>query len=404
MHHENNAASLPLAGVRVLDLSRVLAGPMCAMALADLGADVIKVEHPARGDDTRDWGLRIGTRNTSYFNSANRNKRSITLDLQSEAGLKLARELAARSDVVIQNFKVGGAEKLGLGYEQLAELNPRLVYCSISGYARFTPEAERPGYDLVVQGEAGVMATNGEAGQGPLKFGVAAVDMFTGMYSAQAILAALYARQSSGRGRHVQMALYDCGLMITSYYGMEALLQGGDPAKFGNAHPSIVPYGVFDAADGPLVITVGNNGQFQRFCRDVIDRPEWADDERFATNTARSQHRGTLLPQLREALRQFTRAELLQRLTAAQIPCGEVLGMFEALQSERTAQAGLLHRYEDSEAGVQSVLAPPYAIDGQRMPVRMPPPHMGEHTEQVFKELLQLDDDAIADLRSRGVI
>ena len=404
MHHENNAASLPLAGVRVLDLSRVLAGPMCAMALADLGADVIKVEHPARGDDTRDWGLRIGTRNTSYFNSANRNKRSITLDLQSEAGLKLARELAARSDVVIQNFKVGGAEKLGLGYEQLAELNPRLVYCSISGYARFTPEAERPGYDLVVQGEAGVMATNGEAGQGPLKFGVAAVDMFTGMYSAQAILAALYARQSSGRGRHVQMALYDCGLMITSYYGMEALLQGGDPAKFGNAHPSIVPYGVFDAADGPLVITVGNNSQFQRFCRDVIDRPEWADDERFATNTARSQHRDTLLPQLREALRQFTRAELLQRLTAAQIPCGEVLGMFEALQSERTAQAGLLHRYEDSEAGVQSVLAPPYAIDGQRMPVRMPPPHMGEHTEQVFKELLQLDDDAIADLRSRGVI
>ncbi|MBO4123175.1 CoA transferase [Cupriavidus gilardii] len=404
MHQENKGASLPLAGVRVLDLSRVLAGPMCAMALADLGADVIKVEHPARGDDTRDWGLRIGTRNTSYFNSANRNKRSVTLDLQSEDGLKLARELAARSDVVIQNFKVGGAEKLGLGYEQLAALNPRLVYCSISGYARFTPEAERPGYDLVVQGEAGVMATNGEAGQGPLKFGVAAVDMFTGMYSAQAILAALYARQSTGRGRHVQMALYDCGLMITSYYGMEALLQGEDPAKFGNAHPSIVPYGVFDAADGPLVITVGNNGQFQRFCRDVIGRPEWAEDERFATNTARSQHRDILLPQLREALRQFTRADLLQRLAAAQIPCGEVLGMFEALQSQRTAQAGLLHRYEDSEAGTQAVLAPPYAIDGQRMPVRMPPPHMGEHTQEVFRELLQLDDAQLADLRARGVI
>lgn len=401
---QHSALPLPLAGVRVLDLSRVLAGPMCAMALADLGADVIKVEHPARGDDTRDWGLRIGTRNTSYFNSANRNKRSVTLDLQSEDGLKLARELAARSDVVIQNFKVGGAEKLGLGYEQLAELNPRLVYCSISGYARFTPEAERPGYDLVVQGEAGVMATNGEAGQGPLKFGVAAVDMFTGMYSAQAILAALYARQSTGRGRHVQMALYDCGLMITSYYGMEALLQGEDPAKFGNAHPSIVPYGVFDAADGPLVITVGNNGQFQRFCHDVIGRPEWAEDERFATNTARSQHRDILLPQLRAALRQFTRADLLQRLAAAQIPCGEVLGMFEALQSQRTAQAGLLHRYEDSEAGTQAVLAPPYAIDGQRMPVRMPPPHMGEHTQEVFKELLQLDDAQLADLRARGVI
>lgn len=404
MQQEQKAAPLPLAGLRVLDLSRVLAGPMCAMALADLGADVVKVEHPSRGDDTRDWGVRIGTRNTSYFNSANRNKRSVTLDLQSEEGAALARQLAAQSDVVIQNFKVGGAEKLGLGYDQLAALNPRLVYCSISGYARFTPEAERPGYDLVVQGEAGVMATNGEAGQGPLKFGVAAVDMFTGMYAAQAILAALYARQSTGRGRHVQMALYDCGLMITSYYGMEALLKQGDPPKFGNAHPSIVPYGVFEAADGPLVITVGNNGQFQRFCRDVIDRPEWAEDERFATNTARSAHRDTLLAEIRAALRTFSRADLLQRLTAAQIPCGEVLGMLDALQSERTAQAGLLHRFDDSEAGPQAVLAPPYAMDGQRMPVRLPPPHMGQHTHEVFRERLALDDAAIAGLHARGVI
>jgi crotonobetainyl-CoA:carnitine CoA-transferase CaiB-like acyl-CoA transferase len=228
--------------------------------------------------------------------------------------------------------------------------------------------------------------------------------MFTGMYSAQAILAALFARQSTGRGRHVQMALYDCGVMITSYYGMEALLKAGDPPKFGNAHPSIVPYGVFEAADGPLVITVGNNGQFQRFCREVIDCPEWADDERFATNTARSAHRDVLLAEVRERLQRFTRAELLQRLTAAQIPCGEVLGMLDALQSERTAQAGLLHRFEDSEAGAQAVLAPPYALDGQRLPVRMPPPHMGEHTHEVFKELLKLDDSAIADLQSRGVI
>ncbi|RZT42146.1 CaiB/BaiF CoA transferase family protein [Cupriavidus agavae] len=404
MQHSNSAPALPLAGVRVLDLSRVLAGPMCAMALADLGADVIKVEHPARGDDTRDWGVRIGARNTSYFNSANRNKRAITLDLQTEAGMKLARELAAISDVVIQNFKVGGAEKLGLGYEQLREVNPRLVYCSISGYARFTPEAGRPGYDLVVQGESGVMATNGEAGQGPLKFGVAAVDMFTGMYSAQAILAALYARHTTGEGRHVQMALYDCGLMITSYYGMEALLKAGDPPKFGNAHPSIVPYGVFEAADGPLVITVGNNGQFQRFCREVIGRPEWAEDERFATNTARSAHRDILLAEVRQALARFTRAELLARLTAAQIPCGEVFGMLEALQSERTAQAGLLHRFDDSEAGPQAVLAPPYALDGQRMPVRRAPPHLGEHNREVFADLLRLDDDTIAGLQAQGVI
>jgi crotonobetainyl-CoA:carnitine CoA-transferase CaiB-like acyl-CoA transferase len=377
---------------------------MCAMALADLGADVIKVEHPSRGDDTRDWGVRVGTRNTSYFNSANRNKRSVTIDLQSAAGVQIARELAARSDVVIENFKVGGADKLGLGYEQLSASNPRLVYCSISGYARSTSEAQRPGYDLLVQGEAGIMAMNGEAGQGPLKFGVAAVDMFTGMYAGQAILAALYERHATGRGRHVQMALYDCGLMITSYYGMEALLKAGDPPKFGNAHPSIVPYGVFDAADGPVVITVGNNGQFVRFCEQVVGRPEWAADPRFATNTERSANREILLPLVREALRGLSRRELLASLAAAGIPCGEVLGMYEALTSPRTAQANLLHHFDDAEAGPQSVLAPPYVMDGERTPVRRPPPHLGQHTDEVLREVLAMDDQAIAAARAQQAI
>lgn len=394
----------PLAGLRVLDLSRVLAGPMCAMALADLGADVIKVEHPSRGDDTRDWGVRVGTRNTSYFNSANRNKRSVTIDLQSAAGVQIARELADKSDVVIENFKVGGADKLGLGYEALSASNPRLVYCSISGYARSTPEAQRPGYDLLVQGEAGIMAMNGEAGQGPLKFGVAAVDMFTGMYAGQAILAALYERHATGRGRHVQMALYDCGLMITSYYGMEALLKAGDPPKFGNAHPSIVPYGVFDAADGPVVITVGNNGQFVRFCEQVVGRPEWATDPRFATNTARSANREVLLPLVREALRGMGRRALLDSLAQASIPCGEVLGMHEALTSQRTAQARLLHHFDDTEAGQQTVLAPPYVMDGERTPVRRPPPHLGQHTDEVLREVLAMDDQAIAAARAQQAI
>ncbi|MDM0005761.1 CaiB/BaiF CoA-transferase family protein [Variovorax sp. J22G73] len=394
----------PLAGLRVLDLSRVLAGPMCAMALADLGADVIKVEHPSRGDDTRDWGVRVGTRNTSYFNSANRNKRSVTIDLQSDAGVQIARELADKSDVVIENFKVGGADKLGLGYEALSASNPRLVYCSISGYARSTPEAQRPGYDLLVQGEAGIMAMNGEAGQGPLKFGVAAVDMFTGMYAGQAILAALYERHTTGRGRHVQMALYDCGLMITSYYGMEALLKAGDPPKFGNAHPSIVPYGVFDAADGPVVITVGNNGQFVRFCEQVVGRPEWATDPRFATNTARSANREVLLPLVREALRGMSRRALLDSLAQASIPCGEVLGMHEALTSQRTAQARLLHHFDDTEAGQQTVLAPPYVMDGERTPVRRPPPHLGQHTDEVLREVLAMDDQAIAVARAQQAI
>ena len=215
----NLTSSLPLAGVRVLDLSRVLAGPWCGMVLGDLGAEVIKVEHPKRGDDTRDWGLRVGSTETAYFNSVNRNKRSVSLDLQTAEGQQIARELAQKCDVVIQNFKFGGAEKLGLGYEQLKQGHEDLIYCSISGYDRTGPEAARPGYDLVVQGEAGLMALNGEADQPPLKFGVAAVDLFTGMYSAQAVLAALFERQQTGKGRHIEMALFDCGLMISRITG-----------------------------------------------------------------------------------------------------------------------------------------------------------------------------------------
>jgi crotonobetainyl-CoA:carnitine CoA-transferase CaiB-like acyl-CoA transferase len=395
---------LPLDGVRVLDLSRVLAGPLCAQALGDLGAEVIKIEHPGRGDDTRDWGLRVGERNTAYFNSANRNKQSVGVDLQKPEGQRIVRELAARSDVLIQNFKFGGIERMGLGYEDLKALNPGLVYCSIAGYRSDGPEATRPGYDLVVQGEAGLMAINGEEGQGPLKFGVAAVDMFTGMYAAQAILAALYDRQRTGHGRHVEMALYDCGLMITAYYGMEALLLGEDPPKYGNAHPSIVPYGVFDAADGPLVITVGNNAQFQRFCTEVIERPDLARDERFVTNIGRASNRGALLPELRAELARRPRELLLARLTAAGIPCGEVLGLLEALQSRRCAEAGLVAELPNAETSRVQVLAPPYRIDGRRMPVRAAPPVLAQDTDRVLGDLLGMDAQAIADLKQGGVL
>lgn len=398
------ASIQPLSGIRVLDLSRVLAGPLCAMALGDLGADVIKVEHPARGDDTRDWGVRVGGRNTSYFNSANRNKRSICLDLQTEEGQAIARQLAAKADVVIQNFKPGGAEKLGLGYEDLRGLNPGLVYCSIAGYSVLSPEKKRLGYDLVIQGETGIMAMNGEEGQGPLKFGVAAVDMFTGMNAAQAILAVLYERTRTGRGRHVQMALYDNGLAITSYYGLAALLARQDPAKFGNSHPAIVPYGVFEAKDGPLVIAVGNNGQYRRFCEQVIERPDLANDPRFEKNIDRSRHRDTLVPLLEACIRQYVRAELLERLERADIPCGMVYGLYEALESDRTREAGMLHHFDDPEAGPQAIHAPPYVIDQQRSPVRHRPPHLGEHTEDVLREILGVQDDTLNGLKARKII
>lgn len=395
---------LPLAGVRVLDLSRVLAGPMCAMALADLGAEVIKVELPGRGDDTRDWGIRVGKTETAYFNSANRNKEAICLDLQSPEGQAIARELAAKCDVVIQNFKFGGAEKFGVGYEQLREVNPKLIYCSVSGYDRTGPEAARPGYDLVIQGEAGLTALNGEPGQPPLKFGVAAVDMFTGMYAAQAVLAALFDRQRGGPGRHIEMALFDCGLMITAYYGLEALLINDDPPKYGNAHPSIIPYGIFDAADGPMVVAVGNNAQFDRFCRQVIDRPDLADDERFKTNLSRGKNRDALVPEIHAELKRRKRKDLLARLSAAGIPCGEVLGLLEALQSKRAIDGGLVTEQPHPVAGKTNVLAPPYRLDGQRPPVRLPPPQLGQHTDEVLRAVLGMSDERLAELHAKGVL
>ena len=397
-------SSLPLAGVRIIDFSRILAGPWCAMVLGDLGAEVIKVEHPERGDDTRDWGLRIGATETPYFNSVNRNKRSICLDLQTAEGQQIACDLVLKSDVVVQNFKFGGFEKMGLGYEQLSAQHPGLIYCSITGYDRTGPEAARPGYDLVIQGEAGLMALNGEPTQPPLKFGTAVVDMMTGMYAAQAILAALFERQKTGKGRDIGMALFDSGLMITAYYGLEALLMEKDPPRFGNAHPSIMPYGVYEAKDGPVVIAVGNNVQFQRFCNDVINRPDILADERFKTNINRAANREFLGPILKHEISSRLRKDLLDSLSKVGIPCGEVAGLHEALTSQRVSDAGLLTTQAHPLAGSVKVMAPPYLFDGKRLPVRKAPPVLGEGTHEVLQSLLGISDDHLARLQGDGVI
>ncbi len=394
----------PLQGVRVLDLSRVFAGPLCGMVLADFGAEVIKVEHPGRGDDTRDWGMRIGKTETTYYNSMNRNKRSVTVDLQTPEGVKIIHDLLPQCDVVVQNFKTGGAEKLGLGYEQLKAIKPDLIYCSVAGYDSSGPEAKRPGYDLVIQGESGLMALNGEANTPPLKFGVAVVDLMTGMYAAQAVLAALFQRTRTGKGRHIEMALYDCGLMITGYYGLDAMLLGHDPQRYGNAHPSIVPYGMYDAADGPLIIAVGNNAQFDKFCRQVIERPDIVEDPRFATNVERAKNRLVLGPMLKELIAGFARDVLLQRMTAAGIPCGKVAGLHEALTSERTRRGGLLQELPHPVAGSTHVFAPPYRLDGQRLPIRNAPPTLGEGTREVLQQLLQLSEPELQALRDKGVL
>ena len=401
---QNQDIDFPLEGVRVLDLSRVFAGPLCGMVLADFGAEVVKVEHPGRGDDTRDWGIRIGKTETTYYNSMNRNKRSITLDLQSSAGVEIVYSLLPQFDVVIHNFKSGGAEKLGLGYEQLKAIKPDLIYCAVAGYDSSGPEAKRPGYDLVIQGEAGLMALNGEAGMPPLKFGVAVVDLVTGMYAAQAVLAALFRRERTGKGRLIEMALYDSGITVTGYYGLDALQLGHDPERYGNAHPSIVPYGMYEAADGPLIIAVGNNSQFDKFCRQVIMRPDIVEDQRFSTNVNRARNRLELLPMLKALIGSFPRDLLLERLTAAGIPCGRVAGLHEALTSERTRRSGLLRDMPHPVVGTTPVFAPPYRLDGQRLPIRHAPPTLGEGTREVLQRLLTLDDAQLQDLQARGVL
>ena len=401
---QQGGLDFPLEGVRVLDLSRVFAGPLCGQVLADFGAEVVKVEYPGRGDDTRDWGMRIGKTETTYYSAMNRNKRSVTLDLQSEEGARLVRDMLPQFDVVIHNFKHGGAEKLGLGYEQLKAVKPDLIYCAISGYDTSGPQAARPGYDLVIQGETGLMAINGEAEQPPLKFGVAIVDMMTGMYAAQAVLAALFRRERTGRGRLIEMALYDCGIMISSYYALDAMLLGRDPRRYGNAHPSIVPYGMFEAADGPLIITVGNNAQFDKFCRQVLMRPDIVEDPRYATNVERGKHRVALLAMLTDLLKTYPRDLLLQRMQAMGIPCGKVLGLHEALTSETTRRGGLLREMPHPVAGTTHTFAPPYRLDGQRLPIRRAPPVLGEGTRDVLRSLLNLSDAELAALRDRGVL
>ena len=398
------AMDFPLEGVRVLDLSRVFAGPLCGQILGDFGSEVIKVEHPGRGDDTRDWGMRIGKTETTYYNSMNRNKRSITIDLQTKEGVQLVYDLLPQFDVVIHNFKHGGAEKLGIGYEQLKAIKPDVIYCSVGGYNSSTPEAARPGYDLVIQAEAGLMAINGEDGTPPLKFGVAVVDLMTGMYAAQAVLAALFRRTRTGKGKHIEMALYECGLTVNGYYGLDAMLMGKDTQRYGNANPSIVPYGLFEAKDGPLIIAVGNNSQFEKFCRQVVQRPDIVEDPRFATNVERSKNRLELLPLMKQVIATFEREVLLERMAACGIPSGRVAGLYEALTCERTQSTGMLQQMPHPVVGQTWVFAPPYRLDGQRLPIRSAPPTLGEGTREVLQKLLQLPEEELQALQAKGVL
>lgn len=403
-----------LSHLRVLDLSRVLAGPWSGQILADLGADVIKVERPGSGDDTRAWGPPFlkdaqgeNTSEAAYYLSANRNKRSVTIDFTQPEGQRLVRELAAKSDVVIENFKVGGLAAYGLDYPSLKAVNPKLVYCSITGFGQTGPYAKRAGYDFMIQGLGGLMSLtgrpDGEEGAGPVKVGVALTDILTGLYSTVAILAALGHRDQAGVGQHIDMALLDVQVACLANQAMNYLTTGNPPRRLGNAHPNIVPYQDFPTADGDFILTVGNDGQFRKFA-EVAGQPQWADDPRFATNKLRVANRAELIPLIRQATVFKTTAEWVSQLEAAGVPCGPINDLAQMFQDPQVLARGLAVSMPHALAGAVPQVASPIRLSETPVEYRRAPPLLGEHTEAVLGDVLGLGADALERLRSSGVL
>ena len=387
-----------LSGLRVLDLSRVLAGPWAGQMLADLGADVVKVERPGAGDDTRAWGppyLRDAdgrdTSEAAYFLSANRNKRSITIDFTQPAGQQQVRELVQRADVLIENFKVGGLAAYGLDYASLQALNPRLIYCSVTGFGQQGPYAKRAGYDFMIQAMGGLMSitgkADGEEGAGPVKVGVALTDILTGLYASNAILAALAERERSGLGQYIDLALLDVQIACLGNQALNYLTTGVPPKRLGNAHPNIVPYQDFPTADGDFILTVGNDGQFRKFC-EVAGRPEWATDARFATNSARVANRDELIPLIRQVTVFRTTAEWIAALEQAGVPCGPINDLAQVFTDPQVQARGTRIRMAHPLAGEVDLVANPIRLSRTPVDYRRPPPLLGEHNTEVLADWL----------------
>ncbi|WP_302410220.1 CaiB/BaiF CoA transferase family protein [Comamonas kerstersii] len=409
-----------LAGIKVLDLSRVLAGPWATQMLADLGADVIKVERPEAGDDTRHWGPPFlkdehgnDTREASYFTACNRNKRSITVDMAHPEGQALLRKMAAEADVVVENFKVGGLKQYGLDYDSLKTLNPRLIYCSITGFGQEGPYAERAGYDLMVQAMCGLMSITGHAddqpGGGPLKVGVAVIDVFTGLYASNAILAAINARDNArtgtGQGQYIDMALLDVGMAVLANQAAGFLATGKAPGRAGNIHPSLAPYQDFRSSDGNVLLAIGNDGQFARFCA-AAGKPEWAQDSRFATNTARVQNRPTLLALMEPLMRTRTTAEWIALLEDKAVPCGPINTIAQAFDDPQVQARGIRKALpRDAGDGIAQIatVASPMRLSATPVSYRNAPPALGQHTQQVLQEL-GLSPEEITALQSAKVV
>ena len=403
-----------LSHIRVLDLSRVLAGPWAGQILADLGAEVIKIERPGVGDDTRHWGPPFlkdaqgeNTSEAAYYLSANRNKQSLTVDFTQAEGRRLVREMVAKADILIENFKVGGLAAYGLDYAALKDLNPKLIYCSITGFGQDGPYAKRAGYDFMIQGLGGLMSLTGraddEAGAGPVKVGVALTDILTGLYSSAAILAALASRDQTGNGQHIDMALLDVQVACLANQAMNYLTTGVAPRRLGNAHPNIVPYQDFPTADGDIILTVGNDGQFRKFC-EVAGLAALAVDPRFSTNQARVAHRAELIPLIRQATVFKTTAEWLAALEQAGVPCGPINDLQQVFADPQVQARGLRVELPHPLAGSVPQVASPIRLSATPVQYRNAPPLLGEHTEQVLQQWLGLSLEQIEQLRQAGVL
>ncbi|MET3465866.1 CaiB/BaiF CoA transferase family protein [Variovorax atrisoli] len=405
-----------LDGIKVLDLSRVLAGPWCTQILADLGADVVKIERPGVGDDTRTWGPPFvkdadgnDTDQASYFTACNRNKRSVTVDMATPDGQALLKQMAAQADIVVENFKTGGLRQYGLDHESLRAANPRLIYCSVTGFGHDGPYAERAGYDLMIQAMTGMMSITGRPddvpGGGPLRVGVALTDLFTGVYASTAILAALQVRERTGEGQHIDMALLDVGMAILANQASAFLNTGKAPGRQGNTHPSLAPYQDFPTQDGAMLLAIGNNGQFARFC-EAGGHPEWASDARFATNTLRVKHRGVLIPMMEELTRTRTTAAWVTLLEDKAVPCGPINDIAQAFDDAQVKARGLAVTLpRDAGDGIASItgVASPLRLSATPPVLRHAPPALGQHTQEVLAEM-GIDTARFEALRSAGVV
>ena len=413
-----NQGALP--HIKVLDLSRVLAGPWCTQMLADLGADVVKVERPGAGDDTRHWGPPFlqdaqgqDTSQATYFTACNRNKRSVAIDMAQPAGQALIRQMALQSDVLVENFKVGGLAQYGLDYASLKALNPRLIYCSVTGFGQDGPYAPRAGYDLMIQAMSGMMSITGRAdevpGGGPLRVGVALTDLFTGVYACSAILAAIEVRHRTGEGQHIDMALLDVGMAILANQAGGFLNTGAVPERMGNSHPSLAPYQDFPTADGAMLLAIGNDGQFARFCQ-AAGHPEWATDARYASNTLRVQHRSALIPAMEAATRTRSTAAWIALLEDKAVPCGAINDIGQAFADAQVQARGLklnqaLAPAIIDDTAIESIasVASPLRLSATPPVLHRAPPMLGEHTDEVLAEL-GLAAEVVAELRAQGVL